>query len=278
MLRILSVFRKVLYQILYFSSSKIEYMWYECVTTVNYEVLVMFENKKTKSPFIVALDFDNEKAVLSLAERLDPALCRLKVGKQLFTSLGPAIVDSLHNMNFEIFLDLKFHDIPNTAQAAVVAAAKMGVWMVNVHALGGRRMMDNCREALDKHVGHRPLLTAVTILTSIQKQDLDTIGMTSAPLGEHVLRLAQLADWCGLDGVICSAIEAKILRACHKSNFCLVTPGIRPDGFVSNDQQRVMTPNEALLAGSTYMVVGRPITQSSHPEQVLAAIISSLIN
>lgn len=219
---------------------------------------------------IIALDYSSAASALDLAWRLQPGLCRLKVGKELFTSSGPALLEQLMRRGFEVFLDLKFHDIPNTTAQACKAAASLGVWMVNVHALGGRKMMDAAREAIDRGT-HRPRLIAVTMLTSMAEQDLADIGINATP-AEMVLRLARLACLSGLDGVVCSAQEAALLRRNFGDEFCLVTPGIRPLQASLDDQSRVMTPRAALEAGSSYLVIGRPITQAADPLQALLDI------
>jgi orotidine-5'-phosphate decarboxylase len=220
---------------------------------------------------IVALDYPQAASALALTERLDPALCRLKVGKELFTSAGPQLIESLQQRGFEVFLDLKFHDIPNTTAQACKAAAALGVWMVNVHALGGRKMMETAREALAHHA-QRPKLIAVTILTSMAQEDLNGIGIEASP-AQMVSRLAQLTRDSGLDGVVCSAQEAATLRQQCGKDFCLVTPGIRPAHAAANDQSRIMTPQAALQAGSSYLVIGRPITQAPDPLQALQDIM-----
>jgi orotidine-5'-phosphate decarboxylase len=194
----------------------------------------------------------------------------LKVGKELFTSAGPQFVEQLQKRGFDVFLDLKFHDIPNTTAQACKAAASLGVWMVNVHALGGRRMMETAREALE-NVANRPKLIAVTVLTSMAQEDLHGIGITASP-AEMVSRLAGLAKDSGLDGVVCSAQEASALRQQCGKDFCLVTPGIRPTNVAANDQSRIMTPRAALEAGSSYLVIGRPITQATDPLTALKEI------
>lgn len=219
---------------------------------------------------IIALDFAAATPALALAERLDPAGCRLKVGKELFTAAGPAVLEKLMRRGFEIFLDLKFHDIPNTTAQACKAAAELGVWMLNVHALGGRRMLQAAADAI-ANTGQHPKLIAVTLLTSMAQEDLADIGIAESP-AQVVVRLATLARDCGLDGVVCSAQEASLLRANLGKTFCLVTPGIRPALASLDDQSRVMTPQAALLAGSSYLVIGRPITQADDPLQVLRAI------
>ncbi|MFA7241248.1 MAG: orotidine-5'-phosphate decarboxylase [Sulfuricellaceae bacterium] len=219
---------------------------------------------------IVALDFDNAADALDLVQRLDPALCRLKVGKELFTVAGPALVQTLVERRFEVFLDLKFHDIPNTVAQACKAAARLGVWMVNVHALGGRKMMSAAREALEG-LPNRPKLIAVTVLTSMGQSDLAELGLAGEPQ-DNVLRLAKLAQTSGLDGVVCSAREAAPLRALLGKDFCLVTPGIRPASANLDDQLRVATPAQALRDGANYLVIGRPITQAADPLQALKHI------
>ena len=226
------------------------------------------------SPIIVALDFPDAPAAMRMADQLDPARCRVKVGKELFTSSGPAVVEALQYKGFEVFLDLKFHDIPNTTASAVQAAAELGVWMVNVHAGGGRRMMEACRDILERR-SNRPLLTAVTILTSLEQEDLQEVGIDIEPMVQ-VQRLARLTQECGLDGVVCSAREAKALRNALGDNFLLVTPGIRPADSSADDQKRIVTPSQALENGSSYLVVGRPITKAEKPEQALEAILATL--
>lgn len=219
---------------------------------------------------IVALDYADAASALALVERLDPALCRLKVGKELFTVAGPELVRTLVARRFEVFLDLKFHDIPNTVAAACRAAAGLGVWMMNVHATGGRRMMTAAQEAL-ADLPRRPLLIAVTVLTSMSAEDLTEVGVDGTP-AEQVLRLARLTQACKLDGVVCSAQEAAMLRADLGADFRLVTPGIRPAGAEAGDQRRVMTPEEALRAGATDLVIGRPITGAADPMAALKQI------
>lgn len=226
------------------------------------------------SPVIVALDFPSREAALALADRLDPALCRVKVGKELFTRCGPDIVEALRLKHFEVFLDLKFHDIPNTTAMAVKAAAELGVWMVNVHCSGGLRMMAACREVLEQGRGARPLLIGVTVLTSMERGDLADIGLDLEPQAQ-VLRLAALADRAGLDGLVCSAQEAPALKA-QAPRLQLVTPGIRPAGSREDDQRRILTPAQAIAAGADYLVIGRPITQAEDPAAALAQVVRSL--
>lgn len=219
---------------------------------------------------IVALDYPDARPALALAARLDPAACRLKVGKELFTAAGPELVRELVGKGFGVFLDLKFHDIPNTVAAACRASAELGVWMLNVHASGGRKMMEAAREAVDSSA-HKPLLIAVTVLTSMDEAGLHEIGIARSPR-EQVLHLAGLAQQSGLDGVVCSAQEATDLRANFGQDFALVTPGIRPAGADAGDQSRIMTPEKAIQAGADYLVIGRPITQADDPPAALRAI------
>lgn len=229
----------------------------------------------TDSPVVVALDYNNRDHALAFVDRIDPRECRLKVGKEMFTLFGPQLVRDLQQRGFDIFLDLKFHDIPNTAAHAVAAAADLGVWMVNVHASGGARMMTAAREALLPFGKDAPLLIAVTVLTSMESSDLADIGVTLSP-AEHAERLAALTQKCGLDGVVCSAQEAMRFKQAFGHDFKLVTPGIRPQGSAAGDQRRIMTPEQALAAGVDYMVIGRPVTQSDDPAQTLKAINASL--
>jgi len=228
----------------------------------------MTDNKR----ILVALDYPTAEQAMAMAQQLDPEVCRVKVGKELFTRCGPAIVESLHGLGFDLFLDLKFHDIPNTVAKACAAAAEMGVWMVNVHASGGRRMMEAAREAVEQsRAEQRTKLIAVTVLTSMERSDLQEIGLDIDPL-EQVKRLAALTQSSGLDGVVCSAQEAAALRAQAGEGFELITPGIRPANAEKGDQRRVMTPAEAIAAGSTYLVVGRPITGAVDPGAAAAVI------
>ena len=224
---------------------------------------------------IVALDFPTREAALQLVPRLDPKLCRVKVGKEMFTRLGPAFVEKCMHRGFEVFLDLKFHDIPNTVAGACRAAAELGVWMMNVHASGGRRMMLAAREAIDKSATP-PLLIAVTILTSLTAEELVEVGFGGSP-ADNVGRLAALAHDSGMHGVVCSPREAQLLRDALGDEFLLVTPGVRPAGSATADQRRVTTPLEAVNAGSNYLVIGRPITAAQNPQQALQLIIDSLV-
>jgi orotidine-5'-phosphate decarboxylase len=232
-------------------------------------------SSSTGSPIVVAMDFDNADACLDLASRLSPQFCRLKVGKELFTSCGPRIVETLMLKGFDIFLDLKFHDIPNTTAKAVKAAADLGVWMVNVHASGGERMMLAAREILDQSSGNKPLLIAVTVLTSMEQTDLLGVGV-AYPIDNQVERLAGLAHYCGLDGIVCSAREANQMRRQFDQKFCLVTPGIRLEDSPADDQRRTLTPLQAMREGSSYLVIGRPITGAADPARACESIFSEL--
>ncbi|MGD9888738.1 MAG: orotidine-5'-phosphate decarboxylase [Halothiobacillaceae bacterium] len=226
------------------------------------------------SQIIVALDYAHLDSALALARQLDPKKCRLKVGKELFTRAGPSAVDALQRLGFEVFLDLKFHDIPHTVAQAVKAAADLGVWMVNVHALGGRRMMEAAREALVSYA-ERPLLIAVTVLTSMEAQDLQEVGL-HGEVSEHVRRLASLSKDCGLDGVVCSAREASDLRNLWGEAGVLVTPGIRKPGAPADDQRRTVSAREALQLGASQLVIGRPITQATSPQAALEGFLSDM--
>ncbi len=219
---------------------------------------------------IIPLDFPDADSAIIMAKSLSPEHCRLKIGKELFTRCGPQLVDQIINMGFSVFLDLKFHDIPNTVAGACRAASALGVWMVNVHVSGGKKMLLAAREAIDKEQ-HKPLLTGVTILTSLDERDLQQIGINK-PVGDCVRDMAILANECKLDGVVCSAQEVEILRKAVDKKFLLVTPGIRPAGSDLNDQNRVMTPGEAIQAGSDYLVIGRPVTHAPDPMQSLLNI------
>lgn len=219
---------------------------------------------------IVALDYPDADSALAIAGRLDPGACKLKVGKELFVAAGPQLVGRLVGKGFQVFLDLKFHDIPNTVAQACAAAARLGVWMVNVHASGGLKMMAAAREAL-AGFATPPKLIAVTVLTSMGREDLAQIGIEQDPESQ-VLRLAALTREAGLDGVVCSAREAAPLRQQMGAGFLLVTPGIRPAGASSDDQKRILTPSQALAAGADYLVVGRPITQAADPIAALQGI------
>ena len=228
----------------------------------------------SSSRVIVAMDFDNQHSALQLAEQLDPSQCRLKVGKELFTVAGPQLVKALVERDFDVFLDLKFHDIPNTTAHAVSAAADLGVWMTNVHASGGSRMMSAAKQALEQQ-GSSMLLIGVTVLTSMDDTDIAELGIDRSPTAqvEHLARLAQQA---GLHGVVCSAQEASTLKAELGADFKLVTPGIRLPDSAADDQRRVVSPPEAMALGSDYLVIGRPITQSANPFETLVQINRSL--
>jgi len=224
---------------------------------------------------IVPLDFPDARSALDMAARLDPRLCRVKVGKELFVAAGPAVVEQLHARGHEVFLDLKFHDIPNTVAGACRAAARLGVWMLDVHASGGEAMMRAAREAVDAGGGRAPLLIGVTVLTSLADADLAHVGLAGSA-ADNAERLARLAHACGLDGVVCSAEEAERLRRATARGFLLVTPGIRLAPDARGDQSRVVTPVEAVRRGADYLVIGRPVTQSKDPAATLAAIQDSL--
>lgn len=226
------------------------------------------------SPIVVALDYPTQAQALAMAKQLHPAQCRVKVGKELFTSAGPQVIEALHKLGFEVFLDLKFHDIPNTCAKACAAAADLGVWMVNVHASGGRLMMEAARNEIDK-ASHQPLLIGVTVLTSMEQADLAELGLNVSPI-EQVERLAKLTQSSGLDGVVCSAKEVELIANVCGKDFLTVTPGIRPAGSEQGDQRRVLTPAQAKAAGVHYMVIGRPITQAADPALACANIIKEL--
>ena len=223
---------------------------------------------------IVALDYPRADPALDLARRLDPQLCRLKVGKELFTAAGPAVVEALQTLGFEVFLDLKFHDIPNTVAAACRSGADLGVWMLNVHASGGEAMLIAAREAVQA-VPHPPLLIAVTVLTSLDEQDLMAVGIDSSAR-EQVLRLAKLSARCALDGVVCAASDLGALHEQLPPGFLTVTPGVRPAGSESGDQKRVTTPAQAIELGASYLVIGRPVTQARDPVQALKALAAEV--
>ncbi len=228
-----------------------------------------------KKRVIVALDYPDQHQALAMAAQLDPQKCRVKVGKELFTRCGPSIVEALQLKGFDVFLDLKFHDIPNTTAKAVRAAAELGVWMVNVHASGGRRMMEAARNELEQVKSTNTLLIGVTVLTSMERSDLLELGFDAEPL-EHVKRLAKLTESSGLHGIVCSAQEVTPLRQIIGADFKLVTPGIRPADADVGDQKRIMTPADAITAGSDYLVIGRPITKAESPIEALAKIDAEL--
>lgn len=234
------------------------------------------QDAKSQDPrVIVACDFDNQQSALSFADRLDPSMCKLKIGKEMFTYFGPELVKKLIARGYDVFLDLKFHDIPNTVAKACIAAADMGVWMLNVHASGGPQMLQKARQALDSFGPQRPKLTAVTVLTSMDTAQLNSIGIAGEPM-QQVMRLAELTQQAGIDGVVCSAQEAAALKQHCGDDFLLVTPGIRPQGADLGDQKRVMTPPQAIELGVDYLVIGRPITQAEDPVAALQAINQSI--
>ncbi|MDP5031052.1 orotidine-5'-phosphate decarboxylase [Paraglaciecola sp.] len=226
---------------------------------------------------VVALDFDDVKKAYNFIDKVEPSLCKLKVGKEMFTHFGPDFVTYLIKKDFNVFLDLKFHDIPNTVAKACVAAADLGVWMVNVHASGGPLMLEQAAKGLEQFGNERPLLIAVTVLTSMDQAQLNAIGITVSPT-QQVMNLAKLTKSSGLDGVVCSAQEASMLKQELGQDFVLVTPGIRPAGSEKGDQMRIMTPREAVIAGSDYLVVGRPITQALDPLATLIEINNTLVD
>ena len=225
---------------------------------------------------VVALDFNRQEQAMTFVDQIDPKLCKLKVGKEMFTHFGPEFVKQLVARQFDVFLDLKFHDIPNTVAKACAAAADLGVWMINVHASGGPKMIEMAKDALSPMGKDAPKLIAVTVLTSMDEQQLHAIGIQSTP-EQHVLKLASLTQQCSLDGVVCSAQEAPILRANLDKDFLLVTPGIRPVGAAKGDQSRIMTPPDAMASGVSYMVIGRPITQAEDPLTALNQINASIV-
>ena len=226
------------------------------------------------SRLVIALDYADPVDAYRLVDQLDPALCRVKVGKELFTRAGPVVVKQLMQRGFDVFLDLKFHDIPATCAKAVTAAADLGVWMVNVHASGGSKMMLAAQEALQPFGKDKPLLIAVTVLTSMNSADLAELGLPEPLL--QAQKLALLAKQSGMDGVVCSAQEAAVLKQLCGADFLTVTPGIRPAGAALNDQQRILTPLQAVKQGADYLVIGRPITQHAQPLQQLQAIYTEL--
>lgn len=227
------------------------------------------------SPIIVAIDSSNEKDAYSLISKLDPSLCKLKVGKELFVSHGPQLVEKFVVSGYDVFLDLKFHDIPNTVYKACMAAANLGVWMVNVHASGGEEMLIAAKAAITESK-YKPLLTAVTILTSMPEDQIASIGITDG-LNMHIKRLAKLAHKCGLDGVVCSALEAKMVKEYTDNSFLTITPGIRLVDSLIDDQSRIMTPIAAINNLADYLVIGRPITQAKDPGMVLQNIYSQIV-
>jgi orotidine-5'-phosphate decarboxylase len=231
----------------------------------------------TDSKIIVALDYPAAQPALAFVDTVRPELCRLKVGKELFTRAGPDLVRELVARGFDVFLDLKFHDIPHTVNKAIAAACELGVWMVNVHALGGAKMLQAARAAVDdRDAAKRPLLIAVSVLTSMDESALAQVGIQKS-VADTVLDLTRLSLDCGLDGMVCSALEVSMLRQAFASRPVLVTPGIRPAGSSTDDQQRIMTPRQAIDAGSSYLVIGRPVTQHARPAEELQRINRSLL-
>jgi orotidine-5'-phosphate decarboxylase len=229
----------------------------------------------TDSKVIVALDFDDASKALAFIDQISPSLCRLKIGKELFTTAGPDLVKTIVARGYDVFLDLKFHDIPNTVNRAISAAARLGVWMVNVHALGGKNMLLAAKQAVNDFEGRAPYLIAVSVLTSMDEAGLQQVGINKTP-AQAVLDLTALSLECGLDGMVCSALEAQAIRQRFGDQALLVTPGIRPQGSASNDQSRIMTPQQAIAAGSSYLVIGRPITAHADPVAQLESINRSL--
>jgi orotidine-5'-phosphate decarboxylase len=232
-------------------------------------------NTQVDSKIIVALDYANAKQAYEFVDRISPKHCQLKVGKEMFTHLGPDFVSELVKRGYRVFLDLKYHDIPNTVAKACQKAADLGVWMINVHASGGRRMMEAAKEALSTF-DQPPMLIAVTVLTSLSDEDLAEMGY-ALTAEKQVVKFAQLAESSGLDGVVCSPMEIAALRQCCSNNFNLITPGIRPESSKSDDQKRVMTPQQACSVGANYLVIGRPITQSEDPVATLKKISESIV-
>lgn len=226
--------------------------------------------RNNDSKVIVALDYADAASALKLVNQLDPALCKLKVGKELFTAAGPQLVEKLIAKDFKVFLDLKFHDIPNTVAKACEAASNLGVWMLNVHACGGSAMMQAALEGVNKS-SQNPYLIAVTVLTSMNQVSLNEIGIETS-VENQVLKLARLTQQAGLQGVVCSALEAQLLKQHLPAEFLLVTPGIRPLHVNQDDQSRVVTPSQALHMGVSYLVIGRPITQAADPLKALELI------
>ena len=226
-----------------------------------------------KSPIIVALDIESERA-LELAKKLNPQECKVKVGSQLFTADGPIIIEKLNELGFDIFLDLKFHDIPNTVKKAVEVAIKMGVWMLNVHSLGGKEMLRAAYEVVEK-VSFKPLLVGVTVLTSLNDKSLKEVGL-GLNTEDQVLLLAELCQTEGLNGVVCSANELSVLRKHLEEDFLLVTPGIRSSGLENDDQKRISTASEAISNGADYIVIGREISNEIDPSEKIRQILETV--
>lgn len=229
----------------------------------------------SNSPIIIALDFDSIDNALALVDQFEPKECRLKIGKEMFTRFGPSFITILQQKGFDIFLDLKFHDIPNTVARAVAAAADLGVWMVNVHASGGTRMLEAAKNILLPYGANAPKLIAVTVLTSMEEADLHDLGL-SCSLFDYAEKLADLAYKVGLDGVVCSAHEAKRFKQKFGANFQLVTPGIRLEDSQKDDQKRIMSPSKAIMNGADFIVIGRLITRALNPRSVLINVLDQL--
>ena len=232
--------------------------------------MTTLDTKSNDSKIIVALDYADATSALNLAAKLDPNMCKLKVGKELFTAAGPTLIEQLVKKQFKVFLDLKFHDRPITVAKACQAASSLGIWMLNVHACGGAAMMQAALEGVNKS-NHQPFLIAVTVLTSMDQSTLTSVGV-SQKLDQQVLNLAKLSQLSGLHGVVCSGLEARLLKQNLPNDFLLVTPGIRPSTANLDDQNRVLTPSQALNMGASYLVIGRPITQAADPIVALMAI------
>ena len=232
--------------------------------------MTTLDTKSNDSKIIVALDHADATSALNLAAKLDPNMCKLKVGKELFTAAGPTLIEQLVKKQFKVFLDLKFHDIPTTVAKACQAASNLGVWMLNVHACGGAAMMQAALEGVNKS-NHQPFLIAVTVLTSMDQSTLTSVGV-SQKLDQQVLNLAKLSQQSGLHGVVCSGLEARLLKQNLPNDFLLITPGIRPSTANLDDQNRVLTPSQAVNMGASYLVIGRPITQAADPIVALMAI------
>ena len=238
-----------------------------------------YPNTNVESPIIVALDYNNEDDAFAIIKQLDPSLCKLKVGKELFVATGPRFIEKLVAGGYKVFLDLKFHDIPNTVYNACKAASNLGVWMINVHASGSKEMLLAARNSIDEFGddNNKPLLIAVTMLTSMTQTDLDNINIQK-DITEHTIDLAKLSFECGLDGVVCSALEANKIKDVTNKKFLTVTPGIRLAESKADDQKRIMTPENALKNGADYLVIGRPITQATNPRENLEKIFIGYLN
>ncbi len=230
--------------------------------------------KLRDSKIIIALDFSDPSLAWNFIDQLDHSMCRLKIGKEMFTLLGPSFVEKIIKKGFDVFLDLKYHDIPNTVAKASEVCAEMGVWMINLHCIGGRKMMEHTMNHLGKRT-HRPLVTGVTLLTSLDLPQMNELGIKGST-DDFVSNMSSLAASCGLDGVVCSPIEAPRLRNEHENKFLLITPGIRPTLSDKNDQSRTMTPSEAISAGADFLVIGRPITQANNPRKALEDIFTEI--